>query len=584
MNIETPRIPPHRKRHIELCQQVLDGHEDLSKVVDELRQSVAGKDRKTQSVETSKIAARERGLFKEGAAAAIDRSLPASADGTPASALEINEGLLNFVSLVTPNIRLRARAGSGKSTALVIKCDHLINALNVPPEAIQLLTFNRSAAEDLSRKLCEVLGDDVGSRVGVNTFHSLAYHVIQRAPNTRLTLSFKDEDRSETEHLSDLEKSMIKVTQPRDLRAYRERYEKSQFANMARKDNFDAFLRENITKATSLFRARQGGSIPVNPSQISRHIERIAGDYEDRLRQTYSLDGEAGLRRAASILSSGVELAGFKRLTGGLQFLFVDEFQDFSPAFAKLTQGVMLRNPSCILNAVGDDWQSINAFMGADLSYFNGLKKSYPASLNLPLQSNWRCGKHIVDLGNKVMGADDEIAAVAAQPHDGRIRVQVGGIEKKGWPDDWHPQCQDYLARQVDRMAQLAWADDARAKRDPGSIVVLAFGNRPFSRNLRSYANLIDRSGGGVVEYSTVHSSKGSEWDHVILIDGIATHYPISHPAEPIQRDMVTAEERQAEGQRLLYVAVTRAKHSLAILAPTELHPKLSAAVEIARR
>jgi superfamily I DNA/RNA helicase len=244
----------------------------------------------------------------------------------------------------------------------------------------------------------------------------------------------------------------------------------------------------------------------------------------------------------------------------------------------------MKRNPNCVLNGVGDDWQSINAFMGAEPSLFKTLKSSYPASLNLALQSNWRCGKRIVELGNRVMKADEKVAAVPAVSHDGRVRVLVGGIEETQWTSDWHPQSKDYLARQIDRMAQAAWADDARAKRDPGSIVVLAFSNKVFGEELSFYAGLIDRSDGGVVEYSTVHSSKGIEWDHVILIDAIASNYPARHAAVPIQQDVFTSAARKAEAQRLLYVAVTRAKYSVGIMAPTELHPKLNAALEIGRR
>ncbi|MFG6572200.1 UvrD-helicase domain-containing protein [Sulfitobacter sp. 1A13353] len=585
MNIEAPNIPPHRARHIELCEQVKTGETSISKLVDELRGSLEGHRLADQFRYMRKIAARERKVFEKRAAAAIDRNLKPNDEGIPASALEANMGLLHFASLISPNIRLRARAGSGKSTALVIKCDFLINEIGIPPEAIQILTFNRAAADSLSGKLCDALGKDVGKKIGVNTFHSLASHVLQRYPETqRMTLKFKDEDRSEGEILSDLRKSVLKVSMPRDYDAYRTRYYQSDFSYVARWPNFEDFIRAQSAKATTLYRARQGGPTPVRPSPISRHLERIAEDYEDRLRSTSTIDGEAGLREAASILKSGAELPGFKRVTGGLQFLFVDEFQDFSPAFSKLTQGVMARNPHCVLNAVGDDWQSINAFMGADLTYFESLKNTYPATLNLPLQTNWRCGKRIVELGNLVMTAPEGKEAVAGLPHEGRVRVHEGGIEKTFSNDDWHPKARDYLARHIDRMAQAAWADDARAKRKPGKIAILASSNEPFGLGLGAYAQLIDKSDGGVVQWSTAHSSKGVEWDHVILIDAIATLYPVNHPASPISTDMISQADLEAEAQRLLYVAVTRAKHSLAILAPTELHPLLVSAKELAKR
>ncbi len=584
MNIETPQISPFEVTHIESCKKVLAKETPIGTVVKDLRGAVEGQDRTQQTEVVKGIAKRERHVFKAQAAEAIDRHLGPSDEGIKASALKINKGLLDFVSLVTPNIRLRARAGSGKSTALVIKCDFLINALGVPPEAIQLLTFNKSASDKMSRDLCKALGDEVGKMVGVNTFHSLAYHVLKLNPQTKhLHLMFKEEDRSQKEQLTDLEKTVRVETTARDFTAYRERYEGTSYSYRTKFDNFNKSTQEFITGATALYRARRGTtSVKHNP--ITRHLERVVAAYEERLQQGNTLDGEAGLREAGRILASDAELAAFKRLNGALQFLFVDEFQDFSAAFAEITRGVMSRNPDCVMNAVGDDWQSINAFMGADLSFFNGMKKNYAATLNLPLQSNWRCGQRIVELGNTVMGATKTTAAVPALKHEGKIRVNVGDIRHvRRNNEEWHAEAQDYLERQVDRMAQAAWADDARAKREPGTVVLLAFKKKPFGKGLADYAKAIDNTGGGKVTWSTSHSSKGSEWDHVILLDGIASHYPRDHPAEPVQRDMINRSALEEEGQRLLYVAVTRAKHSLAILAPTELHPLLRHAVGLSK-
>lgn len=132
-------------------------------------------------------------------------------------------------------------------------------------------------------------------------------------------------------------------------------------------------------------------------------------------------------------------------------------------------------------------------------------------------------------------------------------------------------------------MSRFAWDDDAQAGRDAGTLVLLATKNEPFGQSLNDYAEMIECPEGILVETSTSHRSKGREWDHVILLDGIATEYLASHPGDPAKMDMMGQVENDAEGQRLLYVAVTRAKQSLAILAPTELHPRLSGSRELAR-
>lgn len=571
--------------HIQRCEDLLERRSDISSVVDKLRAVIDAQSEETGAKILKRAAREERAPFTALAAEAIDRRLPSAADGTKASNLEVNKGLLDFVSLVSPNIRLRARAGSGKSTAIVIKCDFLVNALGVAPETIQVLTFNKAAATDLSRKLKDALGPEVGGKIGVSTFHSLAYWVLKTCPETRhLTLKFKEEDRSQKEQLSDLKISVMRNFSAQDFRVYCSRYEGTGFQFLRSNPGFENQVRDFITGAASLYRARRGTPKAAKASPITRHLARVVEAYGGGMAETNVIDGEAGLRKAAELLSGHADISTLKRLDGALKYLFVDEYQDFSAAFEALTRGVLSRNPSCVINTVGDDWQSINSFMGADLSFFTGFRKTYPAALNLPLQTNWRCGKRIVQLGNAVMRAKESEQAVAGLPHEGKIRVKTGGInDYRRKKDEWHEEARVFLEEQIATMARYAWADDARAGREPGTMVLLAAKNEPFGQSLRSYAKVIDLPEGMKVDVSTTHASKGREWDHVILLDGIVSEYPASHPADPVTRDMISTQDKAAEGQRLLYVAVTRAKHSLAILAPTELHPRLLKAREFAK-
>ncbi len=66
------------------------------------------------------------------------------------------------------------------------------------------------------------------------------------------------------------------------------------------------------------------------------------------------------------------------------------------------------------------------------------------------------------------------------------------------------------------------------------------------------------------ITLSTVHSAKGLEWDHVLVMDLAEGRFP-SHRS--LAKDEDFEEER-----RLLYVATTRARHSLALYVPTSLY------------
>ncbi|WP_246179314.1 3'-5' exonuclease [Pandoraea aquatica] len=72
---------------------------------------------------------------------------------------------------------------------------------------------------------------------------------------------------------------------------------------------------------------------------------------------------------------------------------------------------------------------------------------------------------------------------------------------------------------------------------------------------MRSFRAFVERQYGQFgVTLSTIHSAKGKEWDHVIVIN--VTEGAISHIRE-IQKQNVEEE------LRLLYVATTRARQHL---------------------
>lgn len=78
----------------------------------------------------------------------------------------------------------------------------------------------------------------------------------------------------------------------------------------------------------------------------------------------------------------------------------------------------------------------------------------------------------------------------------------------------------------------------------------------------------IDNSEGGVLVLSTIHSAKGLEWDHVILINATEGGIPSSQTLGLYAKDKQEFEKQLAEDRRLFYVAVTRPRFTLDLIAP----------------
>ena len=77
-------------------------------------------------------------------------------------------------------VEVIACPGSGKTQTLLARIDHLISKW-VPPSSILVLTFTKSAATVMKRRLAAV---DARAGVVVMDFHAFAHHIIKK--NLRL--------------------------------------------------------------------------------------------------------------------------------------------------------------------------------------------------------------------------------------------------------------------------------------------------------------------------------------------------------------------------------------------------------------
>lgn len=81
-------------------------------------------------------------------------------------------------------------------------------------------------------------------------------------------------------------------------------------------------------------------------------------------------------------------------------YIFVDEAQDLSPAIQEIIKKSIARKGRLI--AVGDPSQAIYGFAGADVESFERLKTMFKNTVQLPLSVNYRCGKNIVKLAQRL--------------------------------------------------------------------------------------------------------------------------------------------------------------------------------------
>jgi len=248
----------------------------------------------------------------------------------------------------------------------------------------------------------------------------------------------------------------------------------------------------------------------------------------------------------------------------GYDLIMVDEFQDASRARARLVRGLVSR-PGRYLLAVGDDWQSINRFAGADLSVMTGFETWFGRSQQLALTTTFRCTQMICDVARTFVSKnpnqfDKPMRSALTDPG-----VSVAVIRT----EDVAGALASYLGDLSAEVATGTIPTDSS-----GSVSVDVLGRYGFDRDLvpRQLPPHVS------VTFRTMHGSKGLEADYVVL-PGMSTGtygFPSRITDDPVLDLALPAPESfpSAEERRLFYVAMTRARRAVTLIAsPVRMSP-----------
>lgn len=275
----------------------------------------------------------------------------------------------------------------------------------------------------------------------------------------------------------------------------------------------------------------------------------ILEEWQRRLSEEESVDFEDMLVRAGEILEEGkIELP--------YELILVDEFQDSSRARARLVRG-LLRRPGRFLLAVGDDWQAINRFAGADVSVMTTFDEWFGANQRLALTKTFRCSQEICDVARDFVSKNPAQFKKVMQSANGDANRPVKVI----FSDDERKSVRELLSRISDEIEVESHGVEER-----GHLSVDVLGRYGFQRDVVPSTTF----DGVSVTFRTVHGAKGLEADYVI-VPGMCTGtygFPSNVADDPVlELAMPTPETYpHAEERRLFYVALTRARRGVFII------------------
>lgn len=361
------------------------------------------------------------------------------------------------------------------------------------------------------------------------------------------------------------------------------------------------------------------GAAP-DPDPRSRIFQELAvhayAAYERQLVETCAMDFDDLLISATeSVRATG----GATRLLLGrsdslalrdLRWILIDEFQDFSELYFQLIDAILDANPEVRIVAVGDDWQAINGFAGAQLAYFASFQHFFAGAGSARLSTNRRSGTAIVSIGNEVMKgwgeparayrgdgghaciiAVDKVWTEAGSPYvEQATSVSADGRKSVNW------ELARALKACADFIAESAFTDPVQRHLWLPSVLILARTSRAYGTTLHDFGGRLERvlrqhshlgavaneivvvtsarkasDEGTLIEVMTAHKAKGKEADTVIVLECVCGQFPKVHADNQLFRLFgVSPEDVLAEERRLFYVAATRAEYRIAFLTETK--------------
>jgi DNA helicase-2/ATP-dependent DNA helicase PcrA len=290
-----------------------------------------------------------------------------------------------------------AGAGSGKTKTLTHRIAHLIAARKATPYNILAVTFTNKAAREMRERVASLLGENADNRSFMpymGTFHGICVRLLRQDGES--------------------------VGVPRNFVIFDESDRQSAIKQASKQLMLDEKSFPARTLSSIISNAKNE---LISPDSSGGPVQRAAAQvyplYQNILKQAGALDFDDLIARTVNMLQTQPEMR--TKWQQQFRYIMIDEYQDTNAAQYKLVK--LLTNDQKNIAVVGDDWQSIYSWRGADFRNILNFEKDYPDVTIVKLEQNYRSTKAILDAAHAVITKNEQrsdkelwTAAGAGQP------------------------------------------------------------------------------------------------------------------------------------------------------------------------
>ena len=293
----------------------------------------------------------------------------------------LNEEQKRAVISTEGPLLIQAGAGSGKTKTLTHRIAFLLASAKATPPEILAVTFTNKAAQEMRSRVAALIGADANSRSFMpymGTFHAICVRLL----------------RSDADHIG-IPKSFVIFDESDRLATIR---------RVSRKLSIDekAFPPRALASLISSAKNEMIGpdeyvALVNQPTAVA--AAKVYPLYETELRNSGGLDFDDLIIQTVRLLETKPEVRS--RWQNQFRYVMVDEYQDTNAAQYRLTK--QLTNAKHNLAVIGDDWQTVYGFRGADFRNILNFERDYPDCTVIKLEENYRSTKNILDAGQAII-------------------------------------------------------------------------------------------------------------------------------------------------------------------------------------
>lgn len=293
----------------------------------------------------------------------------------------LNDEQKRAVETTEGPVLILAGAGSGKTKTLTHRIAYILDTKKATMFEVLAVTFTNKAAGEMRHRVAELLGASHENRSFMpymGTFHSICVRLLrQEGENIGLANNFVIYDESDRQALI---KQILKQEKIDDKKS------------PARTIAGMISGAKNELIGPSEFSGAAG-----TPTQ--KVAAKVYPLYEKGLRSQNALDFDDLIGRTVSLFDNHPSIR--EKWQNQFKYIMIDEYQDTNAAQYKLIK--LLTNKKNNICVVGDDWQSIYSWRGADFRNILNFERDYPKTTIIRLEQNYRSTKNILDAAHAVI-------------------------------------------------------------------------------------------------------------------------------------------------------------------------------------